>query len=464
MSALDKATTADHHTIRGSTIKGKLIIIGLSLVAVIVLAYFSTAAFLPPSIKISPSDGSREVDVDKKLKVSASWMRGEIKSVEVKETTLDPMGAALEERTVKGELKNGVFVADSGNLLKADARYEVTVNAELLELSLTGPSRKEVRESHHFQTVTTPVPLFSETPQLVQIDEPIVVEFNTPVKEFSYEIKPHKESSSRIDDENPARAYITYEGYQQGEQFDLTITSVKAKNGEGLAQQATQKIAATEPLIVTFIPGDGEAGASLQIRPRLIFNDNISNPDKVDSLLAIEPAVLGGWEWTSDDTIEFVPLHDWVKGSEVTISLKGGVEGLRGASGSFLRQDVTSTFITKPSKLIDVNLATQTVTLYDNDEQVRTMISSSGAKATPSLTGTYAIYAKADILDMRGEGYEAEDVPWVLMFNGDYTIHGNYWATTFGVPSSHGCIGLPVSDAEFLYNWSPIGTIVSIHY
>jgi lipoprotein-anchoring transpeptidase ErfK/SrfK len=50
------------------------------------------------------------------------------------------------------------------------------------------------------------------------------------------------------------------------------------------------------------------------------------------------------------------------------------------------------------------------------------------------------------------------------MFNGDYTIHGNYWATSFGAPSSHGCVGLPLDEAEYLYNWTPIGTIVSIHY
>ncbi|HDY69332.1 MAG TPA: murein L,D-transpeptidase, partial [Actinobacteria bacterium] len=112
----------------------------------------------------------------------------------------------------------------------------------------------------------------------------------------------------------------------------------------------------------------------------------------------------------------------------------------------------------------DVNLSAQTVTLYEHNQQVRTMICSSGSKATPSLTGTYAVYAKAEKLDMEGEDYSAPDVPWVLMFNGDYTIHGNYWATTFGVPSSHGCVGLPVTDAEFLYNWAPIGTIVSIHY
>ncbi len=441
-------------------------IIGISLVIAVfsLVGALTLSAIFPPAVKISPATGSREVPVDTLLKISASRFRGSINSVEVKETLLDPMGTPVSEERLSGRLEGGVFMPDRGPLLKPDARYEITVNADLRQLSLTGFDTEQVIEKVTFHTVVTPAPLVTETAQAVEIGTPIVVEFNTPIEEFDYTLTPEVPSTATIDKENHTRVLISFEGYEQGQSYTLAFTAATAENGATLKQPYSQAIVTTDPLKVIFVPGDGESAVSRGARPTLTFTEDIRNPEIADSILAVEPSTLGSWEWIAADTLEFRPLDTWTEGAQVTISLKGGTEGLRGVSGSYLREDVQSTFTIKPSKFIDVNLSAQTVTLYEHDQQVRTMICSSGSKATPSLTGTYAVYAKAEKLDMEGEGYSAPDVPWVLMFNGDYTIHGNYWATTFGVPSSHGCVGLPVPDAEFLYNWAPIGTIVSIHY
>ena len=438
----------------------------ISLVVAVfaLVGILSASAIFPPAVKINPETDSREVPVDTLLKISTSRFRGSINSVEVKETLLDPMGTPVSEEIISGHLEGGIFVPDSGPLLKPDARYEVTVTADLRQLSLTGFDTEQVSEKVTFHTVVTPAPLVSGSAQVVEIGSPIVVEFNTPIEKFDYTLAPEVPSTATIDADNRTRVLISFEGYQQGQSYTLTVTAATAENGAGIKQPYSQAIVTTDPLKVIFVPGDGESAVSTSARPTLTFTEDIRNPDIADSLLAIVPATLGSWEWISSDTLEFRPLDDWTEGAQVTISLKGGTEALRGASGSYLREDVQSTFTVKPSKFIDVNLSAQTVTLYEHNQQVRTMICSSGSKATPSLTGTYAVYAKAEKLDMEGEDYSAPDVPWVLMFNGDYTIHGNYWATTFGVPSSHGCVGLPVTDAEFLYNWAPIGTIVSIHY
>lgn len=445
--------------------KRAVIVIALAMLAVAILAYISLAAIFPPSIKIDPSPGSNDIPVDSRLKVSTSWLRGDITDVRVKETTLDPTGAPLGTREVDGALKDGVFVTASGEpLLRTDSRYEITVTGTLTDLTMTGPHSREVTEQSTFQTIITPAPIFTKEIQVVQMGEPIAIEFNTPIESFSYEINPQLSSSSHVDETNPTKAFIVFEGYEQGQKYDLTVTGATADNGAGLQHPYTQKIATTDPLKVIFVPGDGESGVSLGERPTLTFSEEIRNPELAESLLTIEPSTLGAWDWVSPDKVEFRPLQNWTQGAKITIRLKGGTEAFRSKSGSFLRQDVESSFTTKPSKMIDVDLTAQRVTLYDNDQQVKSMVCSSGSLATPSLTGTYAVYAKAEKVDMRGEGYLAPNVPWVLMFNGDYTIHGNYWATSFGTPTSHGCVGLPLPDAEYLYNWTPIGTIVAIHY
>ena len=428
------------------------------------LAYIAAASLLPPQIKISPADASVEVATDSQIHVSTSMLRGHVTSVEVKEISLDPVGNSQGERIVEGRLEGGNFKPSDGPLLKTDARYEVTVTADLLDLTLTGPQHRSVTQTIQFQTIVTPAPIFVKDKQVVPLGEPMVVEFNTPILAFSYDIAPSVGTTMRIDPENSSRAFIYFDDYAQGQLYQLTVSQAVSEKGVTLQQPYSQKVATTDPLKVTFVPGDGEAGVSLSQRPSLNFSEKIKNRDEAEALVSIEPSVLGGWDWTDEQTLTFKPLHDWTQGAEITIRLKGGTEGLRGESGSFVREDVQGTFTTKPSKLIEVDLTAQKVMLYDNDQLVRTLICSSGSKATPSLTGRYSVYAKADKVDMRGPDYNAPNVPWVLMFNGDYTIHGNYWATQFGVPTSHGCVGLPVDDAHFLYDWTPIGTIIDIHY
>ncbi|MFA6001385.1 MAG: L,D-transpeptidase [Thermoleophilia bacterium] len=463
---MSRATTIQHQGISSPSAKKRaVIVIALSVLAVAILAYISMAAIFPPAVKIDPSPGSNDVPVDSQLKVSTSWLRGSIKDVSVKEISLDPTGASMGVRDIEGSLKDGIFVTTSGEpLLRTDSRYDITVNGELTDLTLTGPQTRDVTEHASFQTIITPAPIFTKELQVVQMGEPIAIEFNTPIESFSYEINPQLSSSSHVDETNPTKAFIVFDGYEQGQKYDLTITGAIASNGANLQHPYTQKVATTNPLKVVFVPGDGESGVSLGERPSLNFSEEIRNPELAESLLAVEPSTLGAWDWVAPDKVEFKPLQNWTQGAKITIRLKGGTNAFRSKSGSFLRQDVESSFTTKPSKMIDVDLTAQRVTLFDNDQQVKTMTCSSGSLATPSLTGTYAVYAKAEKIDMRGEGYVAPNVPWVLMFNGDYTIHGNYWATSFGTPTSHGCVGLPLPDAEYLYNWTPIGTIVAIHY
>ena len=62
--------------------------------------------------------------------------------------------------------------------------------------------------------------------------------------------------------------------------------------------------------------------------------------------------------------------------------------------------------------------------------------------------------------------YLQPDVPWVMYFdyNGD-AIHGVYWHNNFGIrATSHGCVGVPVWVAKWIWDWSSLGTPVYIHY
>lgn len=120
-------------------------------------------------------------------------------------------------------------------------------------------------------------------------------------------------------------------------------------------------------------------------------------------------------------------------------------------------------------KWIDINLSNKTVIAYEGATVVHGPVSIvDGAPATPTVTGTYHIYLKHRMQTMQGENadgstYVTEDVPWVSYFYSGYAFHGAPWRSSFGYSGSHGCINMPVSEAEWIYNWAEEGTTVVSH-
>jgi len=113
---------------------------------------------------------------------------------------------------------------------------------------------------------------------------------------------------------------------------------------------------------------------------------------------------------------------------------------------------------------IDVDLSQQRLYAYAGDTMVNSFIVSTGTWQTPTVTGKYKIWIKLRTSDMSGPGYYLPDVPYVMYFYKGYGIHGTYWHNNFGTPMSHGCVNLTIPDAEWLYNFSYVGTVVNVHY
>jgi len=115
-------------------------------------------------------------------------------------------------------------------------------------------------------------------------------------------------------------------------------------------------------------------------------------------------------------------------------------------------------------KWIDVNLSTQTIYAYQGQTAVYSARVSTGLWGTPTVVGTFSIYAKYLATPMSGPGYYLPNVPHTMYFYRGYAIHGAYWHNNFGTPMSHCCVNLSLPDAEWFYNWAPMGTKVVTHY
>ena len=113
---------------------------------------------------------------------------------------------------------------------------------------------------------------------------------------------------------------------------------------------------------------------------------------------------------------------------------------------------------------IDVDLSQQRVYAYEGDTVVNSFIVSTGTWQTPTVTGKYKVWVKLRSAPMSGPGYYLPNVPYIMYFYGSYGLHGTYWHNNFGTPMSHGCVNLTIPDAEWLYNFSSVGTVVNVHY
>jgi lipoprotein-anchoring transpeptidase ErfK/SrfK len=113
---------------------------------------------------------------------------------------------------------------------------------------------------------------------------------------------------------------------------------------------------------------------------------------------------------------------------------------------------------------IDVDLSEQTLRAYDGTTLVNTFLVSTGVYQFPTQTGRFHIYVKYLASLMHGSDYYLPDVPFTMYYDGDFSIHGTYWHHNFGIPMSHGCVNMDISDAEWVFGFAPIGTLVNIHH
>lgn len=122
-------------------------------------------------------------------------------------------------------------------------------------------------------------------------------------------------------------------------------------------------------------------------------------------------------------------------------------------------------------KVLISDITTKKMWAYQNGQLVNSFLVSAGAPATPTPVGEFHVYAKFTVQDMsglnaNGTKYFQPKVPWVSYFYSGSAVHGVYWhpLSWFGaINSSHGCIGLPVDQAKWVFDWAPVGTTVIVH-
>lgn len=146
---------------------------------------------------------------------------------------------------------------------------------------------------------------------------------------------------------------------------------------------------------------------------------------------------------------------------------------------------VDPTTLTGP-KRIEVDIDSQLMRAYQGDVLVLESLISTGKDPNHTEVGDFHIRIKYESQSMEGftnssgevisvgpdatqpengdgEQYSVNDVPHVMYINYEAeALHGAYWHNNFGQQMSHGCINQPLDVALFMYEFSPLGTPVTV--
>lgn len=118
---------------------------------------------------------------------------------------------------------------------------------------------------------------------------------------------------------------------------------------------------------------------------------------------------------------------------------------------------------------IQVNLNSQTVSIFENDSVVKEMKCSTGKPKTPTPSGQFSTFEKEDYKWFENLGVGAY---YWTKFNGHISFHSTLYDKNndliivenekLGTAVSGGCVRLFLNDAKWIYDNIPLNTTVIV--
>ena len=125
------------------------------------------------------------------------------------------------------------------------------------------------------------------------------------------------------------------------------------------------------------------------------------------------------------------------------------------------------------AKSIVIDWGDQWMYAFEGGVQVFAAPTSTGKDGFNTPIGSFSVLSKHRYSTMQGsaggETWYVPDVPFAMYFTDQgHAIHGAPWVPDHvfgsGTRLSHGCAGLSVGNAEWFFNWTPVGTPVQVRW
>ena len=184
--------------------------------------------------------------------------------------------------------------------------------------------------------------------------------------------------------------------------------------------------------------------------------------------------------------MKFNPKEYLPEATTFTVTIKEGLQARDdvgstvGESFSFTTRKGNGRLVPPPTRegavvaegrSVEIDLSQQALYAYEDGKLVNAFLVSTGLDGFPTPLGDMTITRKKPVTTYQwfyGEGdsrnYSFPGTQWNMnLDNSLYWLHSAYWHNDFGNVRSHGCINISISDAEWLFNFTDIGTPVHIY-
>ena len=212
------------------------------------------------------------------------------------------------------------------------------------------------------------------------------------------------------------------------------------------------------------------------------FDQPVADRDLVEEYMTVSttPEVDGNWFWVNDSTAHWRPKDYYETGTEVEVDID--IEGRKLGGGQWGGGDASVDFTIGERRVTIADDATKTVSVYHNQELVKTMPTSMGKGGWATYgdvtmhfwtqPGTYTVLDKASSVLMDSTtyglplsaGYRTTVAHGVRISNNGIYFHAmpsTVWAQG-NTNTSHGCLNLSSADAEWYFDQATTGDVVEI--
>jgi len=185
------------------------------------------------------------------------------------------------------------------------------------------------------------------------------------------------------------------------------------------------------------------------------------------------PVQLGAWGWLDNRQLMWRPKSYWIPGTRVTVSTP--LHGLQTGEGKWISSDDGASFAVGSSMVSTVDMKAHTLTARRDGKVIRTIKVSTGKPGplTETRFGTKVIIERNSEITMdsatvgipKGDpSYYKIKTKWNLRltWTGEF-IHSAPWSVSAqGFQNvSHGCTNMAPADAEWMFNNSRPGDLVT---
>ncbi len=108
---------------------------------------------------------------------------------------------------------------------------------------------------------------------------------------------------------------------------------------------------------------------------------------------------------------------------------------------------------------VGIDLSQEVLTAYENDKLIFATMVSTGVAPRVTRRGLYHVYLRQRVGDMSAlmgtpDYYNIYYVPYIQYFDDGIALHAATWHDNFGIPMSHGCVNMAITDAHWLWDWA----------